>query len=246
MKEHVCSIIETCLLWADVHLLVLDAGNLARAIRPGQFALARDPSTLDPYLRRTLWLYEIRDERVSFILDARDPLARRARVGDPLDVLAPLGRAIAFEPGARHVLLMGQGTRLAPLIAVAHEAIKLGKGVVLVSCSGAADSERDLFPSHLLAPEIEYSHGDGFDEQLIAWADAVVASGGKEFYRGLCEAIRSTRLRLPPGFARGWVHEPMPCGVGMCYACALETGRGIKLACVDGPALDLAEWERMS
>ena len=237
MKQHLCPVLETRPLWAEWQLLTFDAPELARAIRPGQFALARDPSTLDPYLRRTLWLYEIRDARVSFLINARDPLAQRVRAGDTLDLLAPLGRAITFEPSARHLLLIGEGARIPPLIAIAHDAVKLGKEVVLVS-------RGEVFPTHLLAPEVEYRSENAFDAELIAWADEVVASGTENSYRDLSNAIRAARLRFPPGFARVWSDLPMPCGIGICYACAVDTSRGMKLVCVDGPALDLVEWER--
>lgn len=244
MKNHLVVLTETRPLWADWHLLTFDAPDpstssgqaLARSIRIGQFALARDPSTLDPYLRRTLWLYEIRDGRVSFIINAHDPLAQSARAGDTLDLLAPLGHALTFEPSAKHILLLGQGSRITPLVVIAHEAVKLGCEVVVVT-------RGENFPSQLLAPEIELRNEESFDAELIAWADAIVASGTADFYRDLGTAIRAVRLRMPPGFARVWLEMPMPCGTGICYACAMDTPRGIKLACVDGPALDMLEWE---
>lgn len=238
MKQHLCRVTENRVLWSDVGLLTLNAPELAPALRPGQFALARDPSTLDPYLRRTLWLYRIEGERVAFTLPAQDPLATRARAGDTLDLLAPLGRAVEFDANARHILLIGEGARVAPLIAIAESAIRQQREVVLV-CRGA-----DAFPSHLLAPEIEYRTGENaIGGELIAWADAIVASGPEDLYRVLADAVRSARFRLEPGAARVLIDLPMPCGAGDCYACAVETRRGVQLACVDGPAFDLADLE---
>ena len=205
-------------------------------MRPGQFALARDPSILDPYLRRTLWLYHSEGERVAFTLPTRDPLAARARVGDTLDLLAPLGHAVEFDAIARHILLIGEGAHVAPLIAIADSAIAQQREVVLV-CRGA-----DAFPAHLLAPEIEYrTDASALGDELVAWADAIVASGVDELYRTLADAARAARYRLEPGLARVLIDLPMPCGTGVCYACAVETRRGVQLACVDGPAFDLAD-----
>lgn len=252
MKNHLCSIIETRPLWADAHLLTLAAPDLARSIRPGQFALARDPSTLDPYLRCTLWLFGLDDARVSFLINASDPLAQHARAGDTLDVLAPLGHAITFEPGAQHILLIGEGTRTTRLVAIAHEQVKLGREVVVVIMSsspvadgGGLEMGVENFPSHLLASEIELRSETTFDAELIAWADGVVASGmdAERFYRGMVDAIRAVRYRIEPRFARVMLDLPMPCGTGICYACAVSTAHGVKLACVDGPALDLVEWK---
>jgi len=100
-----------------------------------------------------------------------------------------------------------------------------------------------VFLAHLLSPEIEYRTDDALSAELILWADAVVASGSDELYRALADVIRAVRYRLELGFARVIVDAPMPCGTGACYACAVETARGVQLACADGPAFDLAMLE---
>jgi dihydroorotate dehydrogenase electron transfer subunit len=237
LKQHLCRVIENRVLWADVRLLTFDAPELAAAMRPGQFALLRDPAIFDPYLRRTAWLYRIENERVACTLPARDPLAARTRPGDRLDLLAPLGGAIEFSANARHILLIGEGARVAPLMAVAERAIAQQREVALVS-RGA-----DACPAHLLAPEIEYrTDARALGDELIVWADAIVANGSNDLYHLLIDLVRAARYRLEPGWVRGLIDLPMPCGTGACYACAVETRRGIQLACVDGPAFDLAEW----
>ncbi len=231
--------IENRPLWSNVQLLTFDAPELATTMRPGQFALVRDPSTLDPYLRRTMWLYRNEGEHVAFTLPAHDPLAARTRVGDTLDLLAPIGRAVEFDANARHILLIGEDARVAPLIVIADSAVLQQREVVLI-CRGA-----DAFPPYLLAPEIEYrTDANALGAELIAWADAIVASGPDTLYDALADVVRAARYRLEPGWARGLIDLPMPCGTGECYACAIETRRGVQLACVDGPALDLADFEK--
>ena len=237
MKQYLCRVIDNRNLWADAQLVTFDALEVAHALRPGQFALVRDATTFDPYLRRTLWLYKIENTGVAFTLSARDPLAARARVGDTLDLLAPLGNAIEFNANVRRVLLIGEGTRIVQLIALAHDAVAQAREVVLVNRG------ENVFPAHLLSPEIEYRTDEALNAELISWADAIVASGSDELYRALADAIRAARYRLEPGFARMIVAAPMPCGTGVCYACAVETARGVQLACADGPAFDLATLE---
>jgi dihydroorotate dehydrogenase electron transfer subunit len=239
VKQHLCRVIENRTLWSSVQLISLDAPDVV--VRPGQFALWRDPTTFDPYLRRTAWPYHSEGARIEFTLPANDPLAARGRPGDTLDMLAPLGRAVEFDASVRHVLLVGEGVRVAPLIAVAESAIRQQREVVLLSRAGSSD---DLFPAHLLAPEIEYrTDADALGAELGTWADAVVASGSDELCRALADMIRAARYQIKPGFARVLIDRPMPCGIGDCYACAVETRQGIQLACVDGPAFDLAEFE---
>jgi dihydroorotate dehydrogenase electron transfer subunit len=239
MKRYLVRVTENRFLWGNIQLLTLHAPELARAIRPGQFALARDPNTFDPYLRRELDLYATHDEFIQLTANAKYPLEHTI-AGDTLDVLAPLGRAIEFETSARHILLVGERECIAPLVPVAHEAITLGHEVVL-ALQGHSDLAEGIFPSNLLSPEIEYRTDEALDSELIRWADALIASGLSELYRNIADALSATRYRIEPGFARVLVDMPMPCGMGVCYACAVETSRGVQLACVDGPAMDLVE-----
>jgi dihydroorotate dehydrogenase electron transfer subunit len=233
VKDYACRLIEKRTLWSDWELLAFDAPDVAHAMRPGQLALMRDAACLDPYLRRRIWLYAIEEDRPAFVLPSDDPLATRARVGDWLDLLAPVGTAIEFEPTARHVLLVGEGNAIVRLIALAHSAIKQGREVVLVSQGTTS------FPAHLLSPEIEYRSDYAVDGELITWADAIVASGPDELVPALANAIKSTRYTIKHGLARVIRDAPMLCGHGLCYACAVETTRGIHRACTDGPAFDL-------
>jgi dihydroorotate dehydrogenase electron transfer subunit len=240
LKQYLVPVIENKRLWAGVQSLTVNAPELARSIHPGQFALARDPLTSDPYLRRTLWPYEITAGSITFALPSHDPLAQRTRAGDTIDVNAPFGRAIEFNANVRRILLIGEDERLALLVAIAHDAIKRKLEVVLAAKCNLAS---DFFPPHLLSTEVEYRTEDTFNSDLIAWADAIVASGSPEFYRMLANAIRDVRYLLEPGFAQVLVDLPMPCGVGICGACTIETGRGVRLACTDGPTFDLSELE---
>jgi dihydroorotate dehydrogenase electron transfer subunit len=189
-------------------------------------------------LRRTLWLYDSDEARISFTLNAHDPLAQRLRAGDTLAVLAPLGRAISFGPGTHHILLICEGTHPIRLVAIAHEQVRLGREVVVLLVTAAAGGE-EIAP--LLAPEIELRTNTSVDSELIAWADGIVANGADDFYRELRQVILAERYRVQPGFARAVLEMSMPCGTGICYACAVDTSRGIKRLCLDGPVLDLAD-----
>jgi dihydroorotate dehydrogenase electron transfer subunit len=37
------------------------------------------------------------------------------------------------------------------------------------------------------------------------------------------------------------LEERMGCGTGICYGCAVQTRRGMRLVCKDGPRFDLRE-----
>lgn len=237
MKQLLCRVAEICPLWSNRSALTIDAPDLARSMQAGQGALVRDPNTFDPYLRRTAWLYRIENGCVTFAVRADDRLMRRLKPGDWVDVLAPIGNAITFDVNAKRVLLIGEGEHIAHLIAIAEHAIEQKREVVLVH--HAIDK---IFPAHLLAPEIEY-HTDPANAELMMWADTLVLNGSQEFYQMIADLVRAARYRLETGFARALIDMPMPCGTGECFACAINTRRGVECACVDGPWFDLSDLE---
>lgn len=238
MKQRLCRITENRPLWSDVQMLMIDAPEIAGAMRPGQFARLRDPLMFDPYLRRTAWFYRADGAQIALTLPVRDPLAVHARVGAALDVQAPLGRVMELDVNARHVLLIGQAARIAPLLAMAELAIAQQREVVLVGLAA-----EDL-PAQLLAPEIEYRSDTGaLGDELARWADVIIASGSDEMYRAIADTLRGVRFHVEPGRMLVLIDVPLPCGTGDCYACAVETRRGLQLACVDGPLFDWGELE---
>jgi dihydroorotate dehydrogenase electron transfer subunit len=239
MKQFLCRVEKSVLLWSNTIALTLDAPDLARSMRAGQFALVRDPNTFDPYLRRTAWLYRIENKRITLTIRADDVLMRRLQPGNFIDVLAPIGNPITFDANIQHVLLIGEGEQIAQLVAIAQAALAQNCEVVLVHHAIAPDQ---IFPTYLLAPEIEY-HTDSANAELMLWADALVLSGSDEFYRTIAERVRNARYRLESGFARALIDMPMPCGTGECFACAIDTRNGIKRTCVDGPWFDLLDMQ---
>ena len=255
MKQHICKLVENRNLWDHVPLLVFEAPELARMIQPGQFVLVRDPSTFDPYLRQTAWLYRVEGDRLSLVLSSGNSLSGRVSPGHLLDLLGPAGRTAEFVKSARHVLLIGEDEQIAPLVAMAHAALEsLERSVVLLNRSRqAAGAETGPLPAYLLSPEIEYrvvpttqSLPEILGPDLIAWADQIVASGSPELYAAVGQAVRTARFRLEPGWVHVLMDLPMPCGVGTCYACAVGTAHGPKLACVDGPWFDWVDLERQN
>ncbi len=240
MSQLLCRVVGNTRLWADVRQISFDAAELAATMQPGQFALLRDPRTFDPYLRRTAWLYDVDRTSVILTLPSADPIAAHARDGDILDLLAPLGRVVDWPESARHLLLIGEGSHIQPLVAMARRAVRQERSVVLFVRAAA---EREFFPAHMLPPEVEYQAGATPNPELYAWADMVIASGSEEMYRLLGDPIRAVRFRLERGFMHVLAHVAMPCGTGECQACAVETSRGPKLACTKGPMFDWMELE---
>lgn len=241
-------------------LLTLHAPELARAAKPGQLALvACGPQGADdPLLRRPLFFAGADGAAgVVELLVAPDErgLAWLATqpVGARLDLYGPVGGAFAVEGRAHNLLLAGAGPALPALIFLARAAVARGGAVVLL----AAGATAALPPPFLLPADVEYQTGPDLLALMqagaprtpglpapgspIVWADQLCLALTGELVAAVMAAVRAARLRWQSGFALAAVAGAMPCGLGTCLACPIETREGLRLRCKDGPVFDLRD-----
>jgi len=152
--------------------LTLGAPELARAARPGQYALARcaPAGSADPLLRRPVFFAgaDPAAGTVSLLLDPDERgLAWLAGLpaGARLDLLGPLGTGFALDGRTRSLLLAGAGPALAALVFLAAVAAAQGAATVLLAAAPAADR---LPPPFLLPAEAEYQSSDEGPPALLA------------------------------------------------------------------------------
>lgn len=234
-----------------VNLMWLKGPEIAREAQPGQFVLVRCSDGFDPLLRRALSLHRLgtipgaNGEKGFALLyglhGSGTSYLRSRRIGDTLDVMAPLGRGFSVRRDSRNLLLIGGGWGVAPMVALAEQQVAKGKSVTLISGAARASLQ---FPVQLLPPEVEVVaatvDGSAGYKGLVTdvlvdyweWADEVYACGPMPMYGGIAEAVAKL---WPAKRVQVLVEMGMACGVGACYACTLVTKRGAKLACLDGP-----------
>jgi dihydroorotate dehydrogenase electron transfer subunit len=129
----------------------------------------------------------------------------RAREGDRLDMLGPLGRPYEVDPRSRHLLLIAGGLGMAGVRMLADEAVRDGRQVVVLF---GAQSAAHVYPSSLLPDEVEYvvatddgSLGHrGLVTELVtdyeAWADQAFACGPHAMLKRLAALAAGRRERL--------------------------------------------------
>jgi dihydroorotate dehydrogenase electron transfer subunit len=129
----------------------------------------------------------------------------RAREGDRLDMLGPLGRPFEVDPRSRHLLLIAGGLGMAGIRMLADEAVRDGRQVAILF---GAQSAANVYPSSLLPDEVEYvvatddgSLGHhGFVTELMtdyeAWADQAFACGPHAMLKRLAALAAGRRDRL--------------------------------------------------
>ena len=232
------------------HLIWAEAAQCAAFARPGQFLMVRCDDSCQRLLRRPLSLHSLIPDAVAILFKVVGPgtrwLAQR-RPGDKLELLGPLGNGFRVEPGWQNLLLVAGGLGIAPLAAVASQALVPGRQVTLLL--GASQASY-LYPTHLLpaglkialATEDDSAGQKGPVTDLIsayaAKADAIFACGPVSMYK--------TLSRLAPEILPGKpiqvsLETRMGCGLGGCLSCAIKTSAGMKRVCCDGPVFELRD-----
>lgn len=230
------------------HVLTLAVGPVARSATPGRFLHIRcGEGTL---LRRPMSIFRSEGDTVELMvrnIGRGSGWLTRRQPGDLLDCLGPLGRGFQLGSGARNVLMVGGGYGVAPLVGLAERAVAQGRSVTLAV---GASTSAYVFPPRLLPDAVEYlvatedgsvGHA-GLVTDLVPpqldWADAVYACGPVPMMRELANIMRSQAPGTPGQIA---MEERMGCGVGVCLGCVVETTKGPRRTCTEGPVFDIHE-----
>lgn len=225
---------------------MLDCPSLSAASRPGQFVMARCSTGLDPYLRYPLPIHRISQTGISLLFRPHDDALRwlgTRPIGELVSLLGPCGRGLDL-PSAGTIGLIAQGMGIAWLLSALDRTRSSVRLVLKVPTAS------QVYPAALLPAGVEYLPFVGARdhkaflsavESTAQWAQRICASGSESLYQHLRRTIEYSApgMRRNTVFVR--VEADLACGLGACQVCTVETVRGARRACVDGPFFDLAE-----
>jgi dihydroorotate dehydrogenase electron transfer subunit len=87
---------------------------------------------------------------------------------------------------------------------------------------------------------------------FLDWADQVYVCGPMNMYKAMAEMslrvpILSGRSNLKLAKCQVSLEVRMGCGFGTCYGCTINTKKGLKQVCRDGPVFDLGDiiWQEV-
>lgn len=146
----------TSLEWAAEDILILDLQLEDWKAAPGKFIRLHHPSGVArPYsLATPAWIGEGIARLHVRVLPGGEMSGRLAvaRAGDPFEIEGPFGRCCyKSETGEEPMLLIGSGTGLAPLYAIATDAIEKGHRGPIDLYHGGATSSRLYYRAELAA-----------------------------------------------------------------------------------------------
>jgi len=228
--------------------------DVALPPQAGQFVLA----DFGAPIRDALYPCRLDADGFTTILPPGHP-ALRLLPGTPVSLLGPSGHG--FSVTAQRLLLVAETPYLPylmPLLSGAPSVVLVVEAqtraglpqltqfdphveLVLVTLDSSAGYAGPLESAASARPGQESVAGRL--SELLTWTDCVCLALQVSRYPRFAEWVRRIRLVPHAGFAQAWVRAEMPCGVGACDVCRVMTRYGEKRICVDGPVLNLLDFD---
>ena len=258
MKQNLLNITSNREVYPGVFLMWLDAGDLVKQSKAGQFFMVKcgDDATLrrpfsvhctDAAKGGLAFLYAIIGKGTEWLSNCQP--------GENLDILGPLGNGFKLDTKTKNVLLVAGGIGIAPLIDLALTALHAEKKVTLLL--GAATT-RKLYPSKLIPTRVkmELATDDGTKGYKGLVTDLIPEYAGRAEQIFACGPMPMLRhiggnqkeLGLAGKQVDISMEMRMACGIGVCLGCTIRTVNGLKEVCKDGPVFQLDEiiWDELT
>ena len=234
-------------LGGATHELVIEAPQLAKKARAGQFLIVRIGEG-DERIPLTIADNDPEKGTVTIVIQALGHSTKQIvalRPGDGLaDVVGPLGQASEIEKYGT-VVIVGGGVGIAPIYPIARDLKKAGNRVIAII--GAKSKDLLFWQDKLVAAvdEVRIATDDGsvghkgFVTDLLAEAcdqdgvDIVWAIGPMIMMYNCVKVTKARGIRSVVS-----MNPIMIDGTGMCGGCRVRVGNETKFACVDGPEFD--------
>jgi dihydroorotate dehydrogenase electron transfer subunit len=284
-KQILCSIASNVEVMPGVHLMWIEAPDIACSVLPGQFITVRCG---DFTLRRPLSVHQSSpltgedsgegEIALLFKVTGKGTLwLSQRQTGDRIDILGPLGKGFSIEPGAKNLLLVAGGIGIAPLVFLMHCASSQHQITLIHGASTAAQlypfssagKRRNKLPPLPKGVQFVPVTEDGSTGKkgmatdilpdFLDRADQVYACGPADMYKAMAFTFNPSPLK---GEEKGEGEQQsnlklrkcqvslevrMGCGFGACYSCTINTKKGLKQVCRDGPVFKLDDiiWQEV-
>jgi dihydroorotate dehydrogenase electron transfer subunit len=249
------------------------ARPLARPLEGGHFFMLRTGGADFPFLNRPFSVHDVRENPVGgpeldFLFKSigrGTGCMARARRGDPLRLIGPLGRPFPSPRHGETTLLVAGGVGLPPLFLhlrrrqqrpAEEGGAGAGGPVILLYGARSKDQLFELAAAEKLGVPVKTATEDGslglhgrvdrlLDQTLVGLGETpvrILTCGPDPMMAAVAALARSRKVPCLVS-----LETLMACGFGVCNACAvpIDDGKGgvarFARACIDGPVVDGAE-----
>ena len=232
MKQQILEILSNEQIAKNVYRMQL--GGDTTGIQPGQFVNIRVEGQ---FLRRPISVCNIADGILTIIykvVGVGTEAMRHLPVGTQLDVLTVLGNGYDLSKSGDTPLLVGGGVGVPPMYMLARQLREMGKAVRVILGFNTKDEvfyeeEFRALGCDVTVTTVDGSHGvKGFVTNAL---------DGKQSYYYTCGPLPMIKALINALGTKGEVsmEERMGCGFGACMGCTIQTTKGPKRVCKEGP-----------
>ena len=245
----------------DVYKFSVQAGEIVKLSKPGNFIEIRVSNQTEPFLRRPISIYNLDKENgiLEFIFQIKGNgtnLLAQKEVGDEIDIIGPLGFGTFKIQDYNKIAIIGGGIGIFPLYELVKQAKEQGKNVdcylgfrnkdfVMLEneFKNVTDNLTITTDDGTYAEKgfaIDYLKEDMQKEKY----DCIYACGPIPMLRAIQQCANDNNIN-----AQISLEEKMGCGLGVCLGCAVKTAKSSKEApeyfhvCKGGPVFNAKDVE---
>ena len=218
----------------------MQLGGDTAGILPGQFVNIRVEGQ---FLRRPISVCNITDGILTIIykvVGVGTEAMSHLPIGTKLDILTVLGNGYDLSKAGDAPLLVGGGVGVPPMYMLARQLREAGKKVRVILGFNTKDEvfyeeEFRALGCDVTVTTVDGSHGvKGFVTNAL---------DGQQSYYYTCGPLPMIKALLQAAGTNGEVsmEERMGCGFGACMGCTIQTTKGPKRVCKEGPVFAASE-----
>ena len=234
----------------DIFLLSFDSAYLSKNSYPGQFLHIKIIKTI---LRRPFSIHCLKGKTVFILFRIRGrgtQILSGYKPGDKLSIIGPLGKGFCLNGGAEKNILLAGGLGVAPLVFLTDK-LKKSKPLVILGAKDKNDSiGADEFKKR--GCKVYVATEDGSRGKKGTAVDIlkslskkfnksdkinIYTCGPEAMFKGIKKVIgKKKNISCQVSF-----EQFMGCGLGVCCGCTIETKKGYKKVCKDGPVFNMRD-----
>lgn len=254
-------LLEKIRLKDDIYHFKVEAPEIAKNAKPGNFVEIRVTNTTQPFLRRPISIYNLEKEKgiVEFIFQVKGEgtnILKDKKVGDKIDILGPLGFGTFKYEKYQNIAVIGGGIGVFPLYELSKSAKQTEKNVNIYlgfrnKNYVVLEEEFKKVSDKLVITTDDGSYGEnGFAINFLKEdikkeePDCIYACGPLPMLKAVRELAIENNIPCQIS-----LEERMGCGIGVCLGCAVKTAKSPKDApeywhvCKGGPVFEAKEVE---
>ena len=242
-----CKLVYSQRLTSTIYDFRLQNAELAAVTKPGQFVQVLVPGKT---LRRPISVCDVCDDTIRLVFEIRGEgteIMSKTRLGESINIIAPLGKGFDIAPEKRTVFI-GGGIGVPPML---YSARQCGSNATVINGFRNKDAmilseDFEKAGCRLVVTTDDGSFGiHGFVTQplagIIGDTDMICACGPIPMLRNIAKMAEEHGVPCQVS-----LEQRMACGVGACLGCAVaikdKEGKTMyKHVCKDGPVFDSRE-----